>query len=357
MQIAADSVGKRREPHIETLRALACILLVSVHVVGDADEGLRLPTEHKLNQLIWMFQPLRMPLFAFISGLVFDAWVQNTEGLRAKLLGKAHRLLVPLLTVGTIFFVIRAQRHDTSLAEVWKVYFTAYDQFWYLPASFIVMTVAVVARFAMPWAFVAITSCWIAGVGLHLLDLRLEPDWFSITKAFYLAPFFFLGQLYRLSDFAAVATSPSTRFGLLACLSVTIACLAAMRQVQFDVPGLAFGDQGPGMLLLSLMLCTFLLVARLNMSWLARIGPYSYAIFLFHLFFTGAAREFLQRICGIADAYILFVASMLVGLVGPVLAQEALLMHPWLASALLGQRRGRREVPRAEHVGGSVSHV
>lgn len=349
MDGSGTRVGRPREPHIEALRGLACVLLACVHVVGDPDEGLKLPPGNFLNENVWAFQPLRMPLFAFISGLVFDAYVRSFEDLGRKLRGKAQRLLLPLLTVGTLFFVIRAELRGLPLSDVWTVYFTAYEQFWYLPATFALMTVGLVAAFILSTLSASVLLL-VAGCGLYLIDWQLDPDWFSITKAFYLAPFFFLGQLLRLTRFQeAVHSGQPARRLVLASLAVVIVVLVILRHAHVELSLLTFGNQGLGMLLLSLALCTFALTLRWNIAWLARIGPYSYAIFLFHLFFTGGSRVFMQRAIGVADPYVLFVVGMVAGLIGPIVVQRALLARPWLAWAFLGQHL-RRERPELAKV-------
>lgn len=344
-ELSSERIGRPREPYIETLRGLACILLVSVHVVGDADEGLRLPTGHPLERLIWFFQPLRMPLFAFISGLVFDASTNSAADLKRSLLDKAQRLLVPLVTVGTSVFLVRAAFHGTPLIDLWQVYFAEYDQFWYLTASFTIMAVSLLLAFSLPLAEGAVvTVCFCASVLLYLRDIRIDPNWFSITKTFYLAPFFFLGQLFRRVRVECPAT---LRLHRLVVLAVWIACLIAVRQLRIRLPVLSFADQGLGMLLLSLALCSFFFGARWNVGWLARIGPYSYAIFLFHLFFTAGVRELLQRWGGVADPSILFACGLFMGVTGPMLLQRTLIARPWLAWAFLGQRRTREGSSRA----------
>jgi hypothetical protein len=77
----------------------------------------------------------------------------------------------------------------------------------------------------------------------------------------------------------------------------------------------------------------------------ARIGPYSYAVFLFHLFFTGGSRQLMQHAAGIYDPYVLFAVGMLAGLIGPIVLQRAVLRRPVLAWALLGQRQEERDCP------------
>jgi uncharacterized membrane protein YcfT len=81
---------------IQTLRGLACLLLVLYHVVGD-DPGAGLQVQD--GMLRWFndgLAYLRMPLFTFLSGLVCGMRPFHGDS-RAFLLGKARRLLVPLL--------------------------------------------------------------------------------------------------------------------------------------------------------------------------------------------------------------------------------------------------------------------
>ena len=70
--LSAAASDARRRTDIDTLRAMACIALVSFHVIGNsATAGLELPDTHPLHMLNAMLVDMRMPLFSFLSGLVF----------------------------------------------------------------------------------------------------------------------------------------------------------------------------------------------------------------------------------------------------------------------------------------------
>jgi fucose 4-O-acetylase-like acetyltransferase len=334
-------VGRLRKPYIETMRGLACILLVAFHVVGvDSQEGLGVSEQSLMHQFDWFFLPLRMPLFAFISGYVFNSAIGNFADMEKRLLGKAHRLLLPLITVGTIYFVMRAQVYHIPLTRIWKLYFTAYEHFWYLKATFIVMAacLAMVMWFrgrTLP----AAAACFIAGVGLYLLDWQLQPNWLAITKAFYLAPFFYLGQILRTANLEeTLAENAKLRLAWLATAAGAIVLLGAARQAHAEIPGLAFGTQGLGMMLLSLSLCAGLFALRWEVGWLAWIGPYSYAIYLFHIFFTAGSRLLLKNVLGFDQLYPLAAIGLVLGVLGPILVQVVLMRQPLLAYTLLGQR-------------------
>ncbi|WP_157822193.1 acyltransferase family protein [Shewanella sp. Actino-trap-3] len=56
---------------IDTLRGIACILLVSYHVIGSTPmQGMKISTG-LLREINDLFVYIRMPLFAFISGVLY----------------------------------------------------------------------------------------------------------------------------------------------------------------------------------------------------------------------------------------------------------------------------------------------
>jgi peptidoglycan/LPS O-acetylase OafA/YrhL len=66
-------VPSKRNIPVDTLRGLACILLVAYHVIGVTPEsGLRLH-DGILKNANELLAYIRMPLFTFLSGFVY-AW-------------------------------------------------------------------------------------------------------------------------------------------------------------------------------------------------------------------------------------------------------------------------------------------
>jgi hypothetical protein len=64
--------------------------------------------------------------------------------------------------------------------------------------------------------------------------------------------------------------------------------------------------------------CIFLLRSRIEIRWLARIGYFSFAIYLFHSMFSAASRIVLVRL-GVESVPALFVSGLLLGILGPIL--------------------------------------
>ena len=62
---------KQRDLKVDTLRGIACFLLVAYHVVGgDPTAGLKI-NEGIVRQIVDVLVYLRMPLFVFLSGYVY----------------------------------------------------------------------------------------------------------------------------------------------------------------------------------------------------------------------------------------------------------------------------------------------
>src|SRR3569833_839663 len=92
---------------VQTLRGLACLLLVAFHVIGShATSGLRVDADSAYRQFANLFMHLRMPLFTFLSGFVY-AYRPAALGYAGTFAGKKFRqILLPLLCVSTLYFLL-----------------------------------------------------------------------------------------------------------------------------------------------------------------------------------------------------------------------------------------------------------
>lgn len=92
---------------IETLRGFACVLLVLYHVIGaDPSNGLRV-NEGPVRLMNDALAYVRMPLFTFLSGMVYGLRPFGGDT-RRFVIGKCRRLLIPMFVVGTLFAVVQA---------------------------------------------------------------------------------------------------------------------------------------------------------------------------------------------------------------------------------------------------------
>ena len=321
--------------HIQTLRGLACVLLVLYHVIGaDPGSGLRV-ADGPVRWLNDGLAYLRMPLFTVLSGLVYGLRPFHRGGdSRAFLMGKVRRLLAPMLVVGTIFALLQAAIPGTN-REIgdWRLlHIEPVGHFWFLESLFwVFLLVWLLERSAClsrPRNY-ALACC--AAVVLYL-NVR-GPRLFGIEGAIYLLPYFLAGL--AVSRFGGW---PLLRRPLLVGALLALALLAI---AQLGVPAPNPDRRTVWILLAGLSLCGLCLGLRLEWAWLARIGTASYAIYLFHVFFTAASRIALEK-AGL-DVFLLQVAlGLLLGLLGPIWVDQLASRKPWSALLLVGKSSRKR---------------
>lgn len=128
-----DTFERRR---IDTVRGLACALLVAHHCTLSLTDyrGWDVDTVHRLDA---MLSYLRMPVFAFISGLILGITSSPIANV-AFVLKKARRLLVPFLAVTVILLVGRAAATgDVTPLDIPYSWIHPHSHMWFLPAAFL----------------------------------------------------------------------------------------------------------------------------------------------------------------------------------------------------------------------------
>ena len=71
---------------------------------------------------------------------------------------------------------------------------------------------------------------------------------------------------------------------------------------------------------------------------LAKIGIYSYSIYLFHVFFTAGSRIILSKV-GVSDINLLFICSLFLGVFGAILTELFFDKYKITRLSLLGKSR------------------
>jgi len=293
-----------RDIRIDTLRGLACIFLVSYHVIGNTpSNGLHIETGF-LREVNDLLATVRMPLFTFLSGMVY-AFRPLSDNWPKFLKGKARRLLIPMLVVGTLFAVIQAIVPGTNnkIDNWWLLHIYPVQHFWFVEALF--------------WVFVFIiplelnkllnnrlVTCLII---LAFLALAVGQPYTKILafKGFiYLTPFFLLGMSIVRFNILPLPVLPSV-----------VGFLGIMAIVYFSTNGIA----GKSLLgcVIGIVSCYFLLGMKLEVSWLARVGLYSYSIYIFHVFFTAASRIIISKLFYVPEE-VNFLIGVLFGVMGPI---------------------------------------
>ncbi len=322
--------------HIETLRGLACVLLVLYHVIGaDPGNGLRV-ADGPVRWLNDGLAYLRMPLFTVLSGLVYGLRpFAPSDSSRAFLLGKVRRLLIPMLVVGTLFALLQAATPGANRAVTdWRLlHIEPVAHFWFIESLFWV--------FLLVWwlerSAVMLKPSGFALVGAASVVLYLTvrgPHLLGIEGAIYLLPYFLAGLGVARFGAWRHLQHPGLQLGLL--------LLGLLAVVSMGMPVPNPDRRTVWILLAGLALCGLCLSLRLEWRWLARIGTASYAIYLFHVFFTAASRIALEK-AGLAIFPLQLSLGLLLGLLGPILIDTYASRRPWSALLLLGKSSRKRK--------------
>ena len=302
-----------RDKNLDTLRGIACVLLVFYHVVGlDPASGLRLPLDSRYHAFNEQLAYVRMPLFTFLSGIVYALRPISRGAGRHFAEGKLKRLLIPFIFVSLIFAIgqklVPGTNSDLTWTQIPLVLIWPYAHLWFIAGLLLVFALVgaldYVQALDKPLNLFALFA-----VACVLFEWRYgSAGVLGWNRALYLLPFFVAG----------VATK---RFGWQWGL---LYALAAML-----LPGweLSFGV-GFGVMLLVLVPAIPLM---------GRLGAYSYTIYLFHVFGTASSRITWERL-GVVDVPFLLLFGTLAGLLVPIAIHIAFERVPYVSRALLGVR-------------------
>ena len=350
-----DSLESAR---VQTLRGLACLLLVAFHTIGSTGaSGLHVPDGSWYRQFTDLFVHVRMPLFTFLSGLVY-AYRPLGSGLALPFFGKkARRLGVPLIVASTVLYGLHFVMHH-PVPPLWRIYIFPYWHLWFVQALLVVFAVlaileavgalATFSRFMMVFAF---------SLGIYLYGPIEGHNGLGLHNATYLLPFFLLGL--GAHRYRAILQSRPALIATAACFIVSQGFHTAIVLTHAIAPIDPVADRSAWTLLIGMSssLCGLQLLPRVRL--LERIGGSSYPIYLYHPLFAAAVISGLALLDPLPTS-MLFVGAGTAGIVGPMVMEQAarriplgelLLEGRWRQPSSTGGgelRRGRGKVRSAE---------
>ena len=333
--------GTKRDDTIDTLRGLACLLLVLFHVIGhDETTGLEVSDDHILRYLANSLASVRMPLFTVLSGFVY-AWrpLSGSAAAPKFMQGKMRRLLIPLFVVGgasAVLMGLMANGFSLDLAILpFKALVIPHSVYWFLNALFLIFIVITILESLnvlntfRNWLGVFAFSCAIFFV------VPLVPTVLGIGGALFLMPFFLLGLgLNRFSDrlldkrlrlpvvLAAIIFFAVQQFWI---LDHRVTSPASLFDLYLHV---AVGVSATWSLIL------------IAPSWrpLAWIGASSYALYLFHVFGVFGGRMLSYTLFPQGGLPLAFTLSLIAGVCGPLVVEFIAKRFSVTRTALLGLR-------------------
>jgi glucan biosynthesis protein C len=341
LDVRPDSLESAR---VQTLRGIACLLLVAFHTVGStAASGLHVPDNSLYREFTNLFVHVRMPLFTFLSGLVY-AYRPLRAGHALQFSGKKlRRLGLPLIVASTLLYCLHfAMHHEVPpLPHMWTIYVFPYWHLWFVQALLLVFAALVVLEsLGALSTFPRFMLVFALSVGLYSYGPFESQNILGLHNATYLLPFF-LGGLgaHRYRDLVRLRR---VLIATVLCFVVTqgfhtyivlTRALAPIDPVEHrSAMNLLIG--------LSASLCALQLLPRVRL--LEKIGGSSYAIYLYHPLFVAAAL-FAAGAPVATSTSLLFVLAGVAGIVGPMLMERGarqipggqLLLEGRVASAVI----------------------
>lgn len=319
-----------RDIKIDTLRGLACIFLVAYHVIGNnPSNGLHIESGF-LREINDLLETVRMPLFTFLSGMVY-AYRPLTGNWSKFLKGKARRLLIPMLVVGTLFAIVQALVPGTNnkIDNWWLLHIYPVQHFWFVEALFWVFI------FIIPLELNRLLNNKLVAVLIiaAFLALAVGQPYTKLLafKGFiYLTPFFLFGM--------SIVRFKIPPLPLLTSLIGFVGIMAAIYFLTDGVYGRSLLGCAIGM-----FSCYFIIGWKLEINWLARVGIYSYSIYVFHVFFTAASRIIVNKLFSVSDELNFFV-GLVAGILGPVFVYFIAKRIPLMSLLLLGEKGKKKTI-------------
>jgi len=321
--------------NVTELRGLACLLLVAYHTVGVPGAGMHVSDDSLYRYLTSSFELIRMPLFTFISGFVYAARPVREGALVVFFSKKVRRLLLPFLIVSTVFYLLQTNAPGSNgthaPTEMWRIYVFSYAHLWYLQALFAIFAVVAVADsfglIGRPLPFAAAFALSLVA----FVAIDTQANVWSVNEAATLLPHFMLGVAVR--RFAGTFGQP--RVWALAPLGLAVG-LAIHQASLLHLTDMHIGWKSGVALLCGMGGALTLLRVMPSSKVLRTIGGASYAIYLYHTFFSAAVRIVLLRMGWNSDLLV-FGTSLATGIAGPMVIEALAVQRPWSRVALVGR--------------------
>lgn len=279
---------------LDTARGMAVTLVVLYHAVLSAvsvsgDAGVWLP-------FISFFQPLRLPLLFFVSGILSASAIERSWRWLAR--NRVGTLLWcyglwTALTFLVFWFVpyTRPEAPRRGLLPMLESLLLPHTGLWYLLSLAVMVVAAKVVRRVPAWLVLSVTGILSAASGIEAVGASL---WWSWANTLSYAFFFFLGLEFRTAGIRLVEAYSRPRPTVVAAGSYVLAVGAAAYFGLQGVPGVRV------VISVVAIAASLLVAARISgkmwASWLTRIGAMTLPIYVSHEIVIGVLAAAVQPI-------------------------------------------------------------
>jgi glucan biosynthesis protein C len=317
-------------PNVNSVRGVACLLVVALHVVGDTgSNGLHLPMTSNWHYAMQSLDFVRIPLFTALSGYLYAGHRVTSDTLSRFWAKKLRRLAAPLVFATIVMWWL----HNRVLADhtsVVRALLFEYGHLWYLQALLILFAgISISDAFLRP-SLVGVVLTGLLAIMISQMGITVTT-FFGISGAFYLAPYFLFGIVLR--ERSEWLREPQLGVLALGIILIVLTCQQfGMLGLANEVTVLQFPAALAGMAGV-----VFLLQRFPSNRLLAHIGHYSYTIYLWHILAGAAVRDVLVK-AGITAIPILFLLSLTAAVSIPIVLYHIARRIPLLSVAVTGER-------------------
>jgi glucans biosynthesis protein C len=268
-------------------------------------------------------------LFTALSGYLYAGRRVTAQKLLSFWTEKLRRLAVPLVFVTLVMWSLRDQDPGGQTSLQSALLFE-YGHLWYLQSLLLLFTAISVADTFLQPSSVGLVLTGLAAIMISQSGMTVTT-FFGIAGAFYLAPYFLFGIILR----GQLEWLRNPTSGLLAG-GIVVLVLAAQQLGIFGLANEVTVLQLPAAIA-GMAGVVFLLQRFPKNALLARIGHYSYTIYLWHVMAGAAMRGALIH-AGVTSIPTLFLFSLTAGVVTPIIMCLAARRVPLLSVAVTGER-------------------
>lgn len=250
-----------------------------------------------------------------------------------------------MVCAGALYIVVQGIVPGTNSTHSGIPFVSPIGHLWFVQAIFAIFLVtATLDLMGATTSKLGSTAIFGASCALYLLGSPTTA--FALNGAVYLWPFFLTGlAVGRHGDWLRLVSSPHARLVLV----VVAAAWMATAEITSNRNTAAY---------LVIGVCLCLLAAgwrRLNSKSLSAIAPYSFGIYLFHVFFTAGTRIALYRM-DITQIEIHVLLGSVMGVAGPIVLQRVLRPHPVGSFLFFGKPLPNDRLPTARTEGATLRY-
>jgi peptidoglycan/LPS O-acetylase OafA/YrhL len=327
----AEEKGQRLI-ELDGLRGITIVLVVIVHTL----EVVGLSGDPVFGTFAEATRPIRMPLFAIISGFIFSKrslW--RKENVSTFLQGRLRRLGPPFLLFSIFLWLFTRRQESRTL---WESVTTEWNYLWYLQANilislFIAALMLLLLRFKINWIIVTLVLFSLHGAVSELLNYP-KIYWsgpFAIFGALYLAPYFTLGLALK-GNVPAGKNLFWTLIGVLGFFGLTVRAYLKTFHVILDTRLVFYSS-----IILAVLVGLFLIrsSAKIKNVFLTYLGARSYQIYLLHIPFLLILERFTPVMPDFSKVFLL-IAYVAFCLLASLVVEKSLINFGYLRFLLWG---------------------